>query len=50
MIANRFQIEAAIHMVISTVPNTARDAPYDSALTIRLCSMHVGHGSFVYIV
>ena len=38
MIANRLQIEAAIHMVISTAPNPARDAPDDSALMIHLRS------------
>ena len=38
LIANHLQIEAAIHMVISTAPNAARDVPNDSTRMIFLRS------------
>ena len=38
VITNHLQIEAAIHMVISTAPNVARDVPNDSTLMIFLRS------------
>ena len=43
VIANHLQVEAAIHMVISTVPNM----PYDSALMISLRS-NVSHEKSKY--
>ena len=38
MITNHLQIEATIHMVISTTPNVARDVSNDSTLMIFLRS------------
>ena len=38
VIQNHLQIKTALCIVISKAPKTARDAPYDSALMICLCS------------